>query len=348
MKKVGIVLDNLYTQHETIPGHPECPERIIVIKEMLRETGLINEVIRVPARDASRDEILLIHTPEYFHFIESTRDKMITMLDPDTSTSPRSFDAALRATGGVLSLIECVFNKDIDIDTAFAFVRPPGHHAETERAMGFCLFNNIAIGTAYAIQKYGLNRILIVDWDVHHGNGTQNAFYKSNQVLFFSIHQYPFYPGTGNYTEIGAEKGKGYTVNIPLSPGMGNKEYIKILFEILKPIADELRPELILVSAGFDAHTDDPLAGMKLSQEGFAQMTRFLKETAETYCTGKLVLTLEGGYSFSGLQSSTKAVLEELLEKTSTPYPYHNRKEETFVDTALSKIKKIQSTFWKL
>jgi len=343
MKKLGIVLDKLYVDHDNGMGHPESPERILAIVDMLKQTKLLEEVVKIVPRDATKDEITLVHDPKYFDFIQSTRGRPRVFLDPDTSTCPVSFDAAVRAAGGILSAIEGVLKGEVD--TAFPLVRPPGHHAERNRAMGFCLFNNVAVGAAYLVKLRGLKRVLVVDWDLHHGNGTQNMFYNSPEILYFSTHQYPYYPGTGGINEVGIENGAGYTINVPLPAGMGDREYIKVFFEVLGPVIDQYKPEFILVSAGFDPYFEDPLGGMGVTPEGFARMTRFLKESAEKHCGGKIVFILEGGYNLDGLWLSTKDVIEELLEKKKTDYG--DLKEETRADTIIEGVRKAQSRFWK-
>lgn len=343
MKRLGILLDKLYFDHDNGSGHPESQERLFAIVDMLKGTKLFDEVVSIQPRDATKEEITLVHEPRYFDLIQSTRGKMRVFLDPDTSTCPVSFNAAVRAAGGMLSSIESVLKGEVDM--AFPLVRPPGHHAEKNRAMGFCLFNNVAVGAAYANKFHGMDRILIVDWDLHHGNGTQNMFYDSPHVLYFSTHQYPYYPGTGRIEEVGIGNGMGYTINVPLSPEMGDKEYIKIFSQILKPVISQYKPQLLLVSAGFDTYFEDPLGGMKVTPGGFAQMTRFLKEMAEEHCGGKIILILEGGYNLDGLWESTKAVIEELLEKTQTDYG--NLTEETKADLVIESVKKIHSEFWR-
>ena len=343
MKRLGIVIDKLYIDHDNGMGHPESQERLLAIIDMLKETKLLEEVVRIEPRDATKEEITLVHEPKYFDLIRSTRGKMRVFLDADTSTCPVSFDAAVRAAGGMIVATDSVLKGEVDM--AFPIVRPPGHHAERNRAMGFCLFNNIAIGAAYASTFCGISRILIVDWDLHHGNGTQHMFYDSSEVLYFSTHQYPYYPGTGGVNEIGAQSALGYTINVPLPAGMGDKEYIKIFFQILMPVISQYKPELILVSAGFDTYFDDPLGGMKVTPKGFAQMARFLKEMSEEYCDGKIVFILEGGYNLDGLWESTKAVVEELLEKTQTDYG--DLEMETKADSVIENIKKVHSQFWR-
>lgn len=342
MAKVGIVLDKLYVDHDNGMGHPESQERILAIVDMLKFTKLFDEVVRIEPRDATKEEITLVHTPEHYDNIASTKGKSKVFLDADTSTCPVSFDAALRAAGGMISAIDSVLSKEVD--RAFPLVRPPGHHAEADRAMGFCLFNNVAVGAAYLTEVKGLERVLVIDWDIHHGNGTQHIFYDTSKVLYFSTHQYPFYPGTGAAEEVGSGEGKGYTVNVPMEPGMGDDEFIRIFEEILKPIIDQYKPEFILVSAGFDIYFEDPLGGMKVSPEGFAKLTRLLTDEADKICDGKIVFLLEGGYNLDGLWISTKEVIEELLDKKKTEYKLSV--SETNADSLIDKIKKIYSDYW--
>ena len=343
MSKVGIVLDKLYVDHDNGMGHPESQERILAIVDMLKFTKLFDEVVRIEPRDATKEEITLVHTTKHYDNIASTKGKSKVFLDADTSTCPVSFDAALRAAGGMISAIDSVLSGEVD--RAFPLVRPPGHHAEADRAMGFCLFNNVAVGAAYLTEVKGLERVLVIDWDIHHGNGTQHIFYDTSKVLYFSTHQYPFYPGTGAAEEVGSGDGRGYTVNVPMEPGMGDDEFIQIFEEILKPIIDQYKPEFILVSAGFDIYFEDPLGGMKVSPEGFAKLTRLLTDEADKICDGKIVFLLEGGYNLDGLWISTKEVIEELLDKKKTEYKLSV--SETNVDSLIENIKKIYSDYWK-
>ena len=343
MAKVGIVLDKLYVDHDNGPGHPETYERILAIVDMLNFTKFMEEVVRIEPRDATKEEISLVHTPEHYDKMAATKGKPRVFLDADTSTCPVTFDAAVRASGGLLSAIDSVL--DGEVDRAFPLVRPPGHHAEADRPMGFCFFNNVAVGAAYLTQVKGLERVMVIDWDVHHGNGTQHIFEDNPNVLFFSSHQFPFYPGTGAAEEVGTGDGKGFTVNVPMAPGMGDDEFIKIFEEILKPIAVQYNPEFILVSAGFDTFIEDPLGGMKVTPEGYAKQTRFLTDLADTICDGKIVFLLEGGYSLDGLWISTKEVIEELLDKEKTEYDIGGT--QTKVDGLVEDIKKIQSDYWK-
>ncbi len=350
MNRTGIVQDEIYMEHVMDPGHPESPERLKAIYQMLegeKEEGL--QLAKVKPRPASREELETTHASAYIDRIASTAGKTHFRLDPDTSTSAKSYEAALMAAGGLCELVRAVSEREVT--NGFALVRPPGHHAERDRAMGFCLFNNVAIAAHYAASRFSYDRILIVDWDVHHGNGTQHEFYSDPGVLYFSTHRYGFfYPGSGGANEVGKGKGEGFTVNVPLSSGSGDLEYSKIFEEILKPIALEYKPRLLLVSAGFDVHYNDPLGGMAVTEEGFARLTQILMEIATATAQGKLVFTLEGGYDIEGQTHSVKAVLrelaqvspvdkEELLEKEKAG----NQKIERFI----LQIKEIQKRYWK-
>ncbi len=312
MKELAIVRDPLYLEHSNGPDHPERPERLLAIDRMLESFPLRGRLEELPARDAGPEEIGWIHERAYVDRLARTAGRERTWLDPDTAAGPRSYAAALRAAGGVLEAVRAVLEGRVR--AAFAFVRPPGHHAEADRAMGFCLFNNVAIGAAWALRAGGLKRVLVVDWDVHHGNGTMHAFYSSPSVLVFSIHQYPYYPGTGLAREIGSGAGEGYTVNAPLPGGQTDEDYLYVLHTILAPIARRYSPELILVSAGFDAHRRDPLAGMRLSAEGFGRMAALVRRLAEESGGGRVVLALEGGYDLEALPESASRVLEAFLE----------------------------------
>jgi acetoin utilization deacetylase AcuC-like enzyme len=234
----------------------------------------------------------------------------VKALDPDTCISPDSYRVALLAVGGALLAVDQVVEGRPD--NAFVALRPPGHHAERERAMGFCLFNNVAIAARYAQRRYGLKRVLIVDWDVHHGNGTQHTFEDDPSVLFFSTHQFPFYPGTGRTSERGTGAGLGYTLNVPLAAGCGDNEYRQVFEKILYPAAQAFEPQLVLVSAGFDAHRNDPLASMNVTEDGYAHMTSIVRDIAERYCEGRLVSLLEGGYNLEALAHSVERHLHVL------------------------------------
>jgi|YelNatPaOPRAMG01_1025707.scaffolds.fasta_scaffold63022_2 acetoin utilization deacetylase AcuC-like enzyme len=349
MKRTGIVKDNRYLDHIMDPGHPESPDRLVAIYKMLEERDMKDLFEFIKPRLATREELEMIHSPSYIDLVASTSGKTYFRLDMDTSTCAKSYETALLAAGGLLELIKAVLEGALD--NGFALVRPPGHHAERDRAMGFCLFNNVAIGAKYAIKNFNLERILIVDWDVHHGNGTQNSFYEDPKVLYFSTHRYGFfYPGTGNVREVGKGKGEGYNVNVPLSTGMGDSEYGNIFEKILKPIALEYQPQLVLVSAGFDIHYNDPLGGMEVTEKGFARMTQVLMEIADATSSGKIVITLEGGYDVSGQSRSVKAVLKELAQDSpidkkemieAENHEFHR------IEPVISQIKEIHKKYWK-
>jgi len=334
MRKTGIVRDRRYLDHITSDFHPENPHRLEVIYGMLDDNDMEERFIEIPPRFATEQEIGLVHAPEYISRVAATADMSHAMLDPDTCTSPRSYDAARLAVGGVLESIDAIISGDAD--NSFAFVRPPGHHAESDRGMGFCLFNNVAIGARYAIHKYSLERILIVDWDLHHGNGTQNTFYCDPTVLYFSIHQYPYYPGTGSLNETGSGDGTGFTVNIPLSGGQGDTDYLLILERVLSPICLQFKPQFILISAGFDIYFKDPLGNMKVTPTGFSRLARLLLETAEHSCGGNILFVLEGGYHLEGLKESVKAVLNEL-----TGSSFFAKEEAKRADTKSSSVEEL-------
>ena len=344
MSKPGIVRDDFYKKHINGYSHPECPERLEIIYEMLDQPEMNGLFKKIFSREATEEEITAVHAPSYYRTVSETALRRgITPLDADTSAGPDSFRAAKLAAGGVLSLVDLI--QEELLENGFALVRPPGHHAEANRSMGFCIFNNVAIGALYLIKKFNLDKVLIVDWDLHHGNGTQHSFYENPQILYFSTHQYPFYPGTGNFEDVGKGKGKGFTVNVPLQPGAGDEEYNAIFREILIPVAREFSPDFILVSAGFDIHSDDPLGGMRVTPEGFASLTRMLMDSAHQTCKGKLAMVLEGGYGLNGLRDSFRAVLFELSGKTQTKTA--PSKSSVEINSVINRVKKVQREFWR-
>ena len=346
MHKTGIVRDKRYLDHNPGSFHPESPERLRTVYSMLDDPDMASIFQDVPVRRAERDELLFIHSPRYVDMILKTEGKGPRSLDPDTSVSDGSCEAALLAAGGLCEAISAVVTGEMD--NAFALVRPPGHHAERERAMGFCLFNNVAVGARYAQEFLDLKRVLIVDWDLHHGNGTQHSFEEDPSILYFSTHQYPYYPGSGAFAEAGKGKGKGFTVNVPFSPGHGNGEYRGVFKRVLEPIAFEFDPELVLVSAGFDIYEEDPLGGMHITPNGFAGLTRSIMDIADQCCGGKVVITLEGGYHLNGLRDSVKAVLKELAGVSETSFDYLlTRAEQERVDTAVAMVSEVHGGLWK-
>jgi acetoin utilization deacetylase AcuC-like enzyme len=316
--KTGYVYDPLYLQHD-LPDHPENAARLEHIMRGLRDSGYLERLCSLEARDASVDEVAAVHTTGHIAHVREVAAQGGGWLDPDTYVSAQSYAVALRAAGGLLRAVEAVIHGEAP--NAFALVRPPGHHAVPSRAMGFCLFNNVAIAARHAQLQYGLQRVLIVDWDLHHGNGTQEAFYDNAQVLYFSTHQYPYYPGSGHWQETGTGPGRGYTVNVPLPAGTGDVGYRRVFDEILVPVSRRFQPELILVSAGYDAHWMDPIGQMGVSVTGFAHLTGTLLSLADELCAGKLVLSLEGGYNLDALASSVAATLAVLLGDTEVRDP---------------------------
>ncbi len=346
MRRTGIVRDERFMDHQMGPYHPESPQRLEVIYAMLDGSDMQGHFPEVPVRRAEMEEMLLVHSPEYVQELAATEGKEYTYLDPDTQTSSGSYEAALLAAGGLCEAIFLVHKGELD--NAFALVRPPGHHAERARAMGFCLFNNVAIGARYAQEYLKLGRILVIDWDLHHGNGTQHSFENDPSILYFSTHQYPFYPGSGSLREVGNGKGEGFTVNVPLSGGYGDGEYVGIYEKVLRPIAVEFNPEIILVSAGFDIYREDPLGGMHVTPTGFAAMTRCIMQMADGCCGGKVVITLEGGYDIRGQSDSVKAVLKELSDLSHTETAdIMALADPKALDAATKQVIEVQSRYWK-
>ena len=297
-------------EHDTGPGHPERPERLVAISRMLEtvaRTERGRDLQTVPARDATDDELRRVHRPEHVALVAATARRDRFAFDADTPVCSRSFAAARRAAGGALSLVDSVMAGEIA--NGFAFVRPPGHHAEPDRAMGFCLYNNIAIAAA-ALRAEGVSKVAIVDIDVHHGNGTQAAFYADPSVLFISSHQYPYYPGTCAATETGSGPGTGYTLNLPLEAGATDEDYARVYESHVVPALDAYQPEVILVSAGYDAHARDPLAGMRMTTEGYAQLVRLLDDAARRLCGRRLALVTEGGYHLEALRDCLAATID--------------------------------------
>ncbi|MBT3265938.1 histone deacetylase [Candidatus Poribacteria bacterium] len=308
----AFVYDAEYLTHDTGFGHPERPQRLRAIQEALETSGLDSTLKHVAPRRATVDDLARVHHGDHIEAIREMSAAGGGRLGYDTPLSAESYDVALLSAGGVLAAVDAVV--DGDVQHAFSCGRPPGHHATPTQAMGFCLFNNIAVAARYAQREKGLPRILIVDWDVHHGNGTQDAFYDDGDVFFFSIHQSPLYPGSGTSAERGVGAGEGATLNAPVPAGSVDADYIAIFEETLIPVAREFSPDLVMISAGFDAHEDDPLAGVHITTDGFAQLTRLARDIAEEQCGGRIVSTLEGGYSLRGLSASVVAHLQALTE----------------------------------
>jgi acetoin utilization deacetylase AcuC-like enzyme len=307
----GLVFDHAYRRHNPGAAHPESPDRYLALSESFRKAGILESAPRIVPRIATEDDIHLVHTRHYWktvlHDVDRKADRLST---GDTDLGEHTLETALLAAGGTLSAIDAVFEGKVR--NAFAVVRPPGHHANASRGMGFCVFNTVAIAARYAQKLYGVDRVLIVDWDVHHGNGTQEVFYSDHSVLFFSTHQWPYYPGTGTADETGEGAGKGYTINCPFPAGSGHAEILGAFRKILLPAAIQFKPDLVLISAGFDSRRGDPLGRFTLKDSDFAEMTALLMEVADRSANGRIVSVLEGGYNLPGLASASLAHIEAL------------------------------------
>lgn len=307
--KLGISAEDSFLLHHTGVGHPESPQRVTAVNEYLSTIG--DAIYRVESRTAAIDELSLIHSRPYIDMIMNLECSEPVMLDQDTVFSAHTREAALKAAGGTLASVDAIMAGKIT--RAFCAVRPPGHHAEYDRAMGFCVFNNIAIGAAYALANNYAERIAIVDWDLHHGNGTQNTFYNSDKVLYISLHQFPYYPGTGSKDERGEGPGEGLTINIPMPAGSTDGDYRGAFVGNILPALRGFKPELLFISAGFDAHRDDPLGDINLSTEFYGEMTSMMKNIAQEFCGRRIISALEGGYNPAALRDSVRAHIEEMM-----------------------------------
>jgi acetoin utilization deacetylase AcuC-like enzyme len=309
----ALLADPVYKQHDPGGGHPERPERYDAVAQALTQAGFMKSLARIEPRAASEEEIAACHSHAY---IQKVRREIAAgaheLSTGDTNVGSRSFDVALQASGGVLNAVDAVVGRKAG--NAFCVLRPPGHHARPEQGMGFCIFNNVAIAARYAQRKHGIGKVLIADWDVHHGNGTQDIFYADGSVFFFSIHQSPWYPGTGAAGETGEGKGKGCTMNCPFPAGTGRSEILAAFRQRLGPAADQFKPDLVMISAGFDSRIDDPLGRFTLADQDFAELTTFIMEIAAKHAGGRLVSVLEGGYNLSGLASAAAAHVKALTQ----------------------------------
>jgi acetoin utilization deacetylase AcuC-like enzyme len=303
----GLAADPVCKEHLTGPGHPEQPARFDAAVGALRDLDLV----KIPPRLATHDELALCHSRQYIQLAQrEILDGRHELSTGDTIVSPKSLDAALRATGQALNAVDAIADKRVS--NAISIGRPPGHHATPVRGMGFCIFNTIAIAARYAQHKHGVGRVLIADWDVHHGNGTQDIFYTDGTVFFFSTHQSPWYPGTGARSERGEGAGEGMTLNCPFPAGSGRTEILGAFQDQLIAAANEVKPEFVLISAGFDSRAGDPLGQFLLTDEDFADLTRVMREIADKHAGGRLLSVLEGGYSLTGLAAGVRAHVEAL------------------------------------
>ncbi|MGA2589787.1 MAG: histone deacetylase [Bryobacteraceae bacterium] len=307
----ALLADPIYKRHVTGPGHPERPERFDAVWLGLEKAGLTGQMPRIAPRAASTDELAACHTRAYIDVVRADVAHGYGVLSTgDTDVGPESLVVALQAAGGVLNAVDAVVERRAQ--NAFCVVRPPGHHATRDRGMGFCIFNNVALAARYTQERHGLERVLIADWDVHHGNGTQDIFYADGSVFFFSTHQAPWYPGTGRVEETGEGAGRGTTLNCPFPAGAGRAEILGAFENQLLPAAQDFRPDLVLISAGFDSREGDPLGRFTLSDQDFADLTTLLMEIADDHAGGRLVSVLEGGYNLSGLASAAVAHVKAL------------------------------------
>ena len=340
MLQTGIVLDARYQDHNPGQGHPERAERIGTLLSRFasyKRDGLK----RFDPRHATHEEIALVHDTSLIGRVAASAGLEAAAFDADTRVSAQSYETALLATGGLLTILDAVMEREVD--NGFALVRPPGHHAERNRAMGFCLFNSVAVGAQYLRERFGLSRILVMDWDLHHGNGTQHSFYDDPGVLYLSTHQYPYYPGTGAAEEAGQGSGEGYTVNLPLSAGWGDVAIVPLFEEVIDPICRQFQPEFVLISAGFDAHARDPLGGLTVTAEGFTALARILLRVARDHAQGRCAAILEGGYDLEGLETSVIHVLDEMGgDRLGHPLPTYERQG------LLPNVRAVQQRYWEL
>ena len=317
--KTAYVYDPIYLEHD-LPSHPENARRLQRILEVLQGEGLLERLMLLEPRPATIEELERVHTPELITRVRQMAQSGGGNLNPDTYVAPRSYDAALMAAGGLVRALEVVLAGEID--NGFALVRPPGHHATPSQALGFCLFNNVAVAVRAALAAGQAKRIFIVDFDVHHGNGTEAIFAGDPAVFYVSTHQYPFYPGTGHWSETGSGAGEGTVLDVPLSPGVGDAGYAQIFSELVWPLAQRFDPDLILVSAGYDAHWNDPLAQMNLSLSGYAWLGRELVDMAAQFCDGRIVFTLEGGYQLDVLACGVLNAFYAMLGEDTIADPF--------------------------
>jgi acetoin utilization deacetylase AcuC-like enzyme len=347
MQPLIIIKDDRFTQHlENVP-HLENAGRVKAIQSVFNNPSLKGKWIEAIPRLASVEELALVHTSDHIERIAQSSGKPLASFDLDTQTTAKSYDVARLGVGSVFSLLDEIWSGKAG--RGFACIRPPGHHAEPDKAMGFCLFNNVALGARYLKENYSVGRVMIVDIDVHHGNGIQSAFYNTDDVLYVSLHQFPFYPGTGNFGEVGQGKGEGYTVNVPLGKGHGNRDFAGIIYYLLNPLAEEYHPEIILVSCGFDLYQHDRLGGMYVTPEGYALMTFFLLDIAQKVCDGRIAFIMEGGYSLKGIRECGLRVMQELCE---VPTLTRDRIEKVTRNaskrlSAIEKVIEIQKKYWK-
>ncbi len=346
MTKTAIFRDDLFLEHMKNFDHLESADRLRIIYDELDKPEIADNFIFPEFKKAGSEIIKLNHEAAHIKSLAETAGQPFVSLDADTQTSALSYDAACLAVGAAVNATEMVVSGEVD--NAFCLVRPPGHHAESDKAMGFCLFNNVAVAARFAIEKLGLQRVMIVDWDLHHGNGTQHSFYDTDKVFYFSTHQYPCYPGTGDSDEIGNGRGAGYTVNIPLPMGLDDWAFATIYNDILSGVIRQYKPELIILSAGYDIHRDDPLGGMTVSEKGFAYMTKVLLDLAAE-CASPFMACLEGGYDLNGLKNGIMATLNEMRgESILTDKNVMDFTTNSMPIMAMEQTRSVAKKFWNL
>ncbi|MEW6447227.1 MAG: histone deacetylase [Bacillota bacterium] len=341
---MGLVFDTSYLLHDT-GWHVESPDRLSRTLAVLQEKGMLDGLQRIAPRTATIEELTLVHSRDYVESVKAFCESGGGYLDPDTVASPQSFEVALLAAGGVIAGVDAV--QAGKVSCVFALVRPPGHHALSDRAMGFCLFNNVAVAARHAALRYGYKRILIVDWDYHHGNGTEAVFYEDPEVLYFSTHCAVGYPGTGWPQRVGDGRGKGFNINVALPKTTGDADMRFVFRELLVPVADEYQPDLILVSAGQDGYRGDPIAGMRLTAAGYGIMAEIVREIADRYASGRLVGVLEGGYDLEGLGTSISAILAAWMTEKVPAGSLEGEAVRPEVAAAVAEVKEIQREFWR-
>jgi len=348
MQPVLVINDELFKQHLEHVPHLENARRVKAVQSVLEDSSLNGKWDELVPRLATKEELALVHTADHIDRIEKTAGKPLYSFDMDTQTTEKSYDVARLGVGAVFGLLDEIWTGKAT--RGFACIRPPGHHAEPDKAMGFCLFNNVALGARYLKEHYSVSKIMIVDFDVHHGNGIQSAFYNTDDVLYVSLHQFPCYPGTGNFGEVGRGRGEGFTINIPLGKGHGDRDFAGIIYYMLNPLAQAYHPDMILVSCGFDLYMHDPLGGMTVTPEGYALITFFLLDIAQKVCNGLIAFIMEGGYSLKGIRECGLRVMQELCD-----VPTLNRKQIEKVTgnsarklSAVRKVIEIQKEYWKI
>lgn len=343
---VLVVKGERFAGHLNGVFHLENPKRIAAFEAVMAHSSLTGRWLEVLPRPAAVDELAWIHTPEYIQKVAGSAGKPFTSFDFDTQATAHSYETARLAVGGVFSLVDAIMAGQGN--RGFAFIRPPGHHAEADEAMGFCLFNNVALGAAYLMQRHGVSRTMIVDIDAHHGNGIQNAFYESDNVLYLSSHLFPGFPGTGRLGEVGRGRGEGFTVNVPMGKGEGDDAFAGVILRLALPLARFYRPEAILVACGFDLFQHDRMGGMRVTPGGYGLLTHLLIEVAESVCGGRILFVMEGGYSMQGIRECGLRVMQALCGVETTAARKRSRldaaKPSRFA--AIKKAVEVQRKYW--